>query len=50
MSSVDREDILNEVIRDLTMLLTVIDQTASENYAGVKVALEWVKAMKDEGM
>ena len=43
-----REDVFNEVIYALGSLLSAVQATQSENYNGVKLALEYVKGMVDQ--
>lgn len=42
-----REDVFNEVIYGLGLLMRTFENTQYEDYKGVQLALEYVKAMVD---
>jgi hypothetical protein len=49
VTSAERENVLNEVIRDLTLLMRVTRYESSGAYApGIRLASEWVRAMRSE--
>lgn len=44
----ERESVFNEVVYGLTVLLGAVEETQSENYDGVRLALKYVESMREQ--